>query len=263
MAGSITPTKKRSLEDEMEATVQPGSQSKRSKLEEASTGCSSPCDSSSSSCESSCDSNSEDDSDATIPQTLAFRSRAPLQEQFDDETSSSGESESSISSSCSSSSSSDSESESESDDVVNTSTADDIIPIPERPPHLKPSIGRLDGSTLRDRLTSFLPELQAANEELEKEIAAGNVPRVELDHDKDAEDGQYIEMNLGLGVLEEKGDDTISDTSSESESTVSYEEDNNNEKETQPKARGDTNVLNKLMGNKSKTKRPNIEEVAS
>ncbi|KKZ62740.1 hypothetical protein EMCG_00326 [[Emmonsia] crescens] len=258
------PTKKRCLEDEDDSTIEPGSQSKRSKLTVGSTSYSTTSDSSS--CESGyeSDSGSDDGNNTAMPQPLTHRHRAPIQQQFDDETSSSGESESSISSS-SSSSSSGSESESESNDIANKSGASDVVSVPHRPPHLKPSIGRFNGSTLRNRLTSFLPELRAANEDLEKDIAAGNVAGVELDHSEDAEvDGEYIEMNLGLGVLEEQGDDTGSDTSPDNESAISYDEDNSTRsaRKPQPKPRQNINVMNKLMGNQPEIQRPTIEEMA-
>lgn len=302
------PTKKRCLEDEDDSTIEPGSQSKRSKVMVGSTNSTT---SDSSSCESGyeSDSGSDDGNDTAMPQPLTHRHRAPIQQQFDDETSSSGESESSISSSSSSSSSSSgSESESESNDIANKSGASDVVSVPHRPTHLKPSIGRFNGSTLRNRLTSFLPELRAANEDLEKEIAAGNVAGVELDHSEDAEvDGEYIEMvrflsflyttvfllstrifhrnprqfeygaftgsaangfmplqNLGLGVLEEQGDDTGSDTSPDNESAISYDEDNSTRsaRKPQPKPRQNINVMNKLMGNQPEIQRPTIEEMA-
>jgi hypothetical protein len=53
-------------------------------------------------------------------------------------------------------------------------------------------------SDLRSRIASFLPQLRKANEEL---VAAGDDRRI----DAVAEDqDQYIEMDLGLGVLKEK-----------------------------------------------------------
>lgn len=54
-------------------------------------------------------------------------------------------------------------------------------------------------SDILSRVQAFLPQLQKANEELEtadpKSLDIENV---------EEEDGQYIEMNLGLGVYEEK-----------------------------------------------------------
>ncbi|KAK2813420.1 hypothetical protein FQN50_000736 [Emmonsiellopsis sp. PD_5] len=271
MAGSVTPlTKKRSLEDD-DGLVEPGSQSKKSRLAASPSSTSASC---SSSCSSSSDSDSEYGSDETIPLRLPHRPREPMNLQYDDETSSSGESSSCSScSSSSSSSSSSSDGGSESEDEEGSgdeSTTGEIISIPQRRPPPKPSIGLSRDSALRTRLASFLPELRSANEDLEKDISTGNVPRLELDHDENGRiDGQYIEMDLGLGVLEEKADDdeTISASSSESESSVSDNDDDNNDtqpaKRTQSRTHQKASVMNKLMGNKSKTKRPNIEEMAS
>lgn len=72
-------------------------------------------------------------------------------------------------------------------------------------------------------MTSFLPDLKAANDALPKDSGV-------LDIENVAEGSPYIEMDLGLGVLEERnGDDS---SSGESEGS-SHEE---------------GNVLNKLMG---------------
>jgi hypothetical protein len=86
-------------------------------------------------------------------------------------------------------------------------------------------------SHLMAKLPNFLAEMDAANRELEAEKAAGTLGarRLEIDDkDEDPKVGQYIEMNLGLGVLEEKTSD--SDTSSEGESS------------------DDKGVMDKLMG---------------
>lgn len=96
-------------------------------------------------------------------------------------------------------------------------------------------------------LPEFLAQMEAANKELEIERAAGTLDarRLEIDDTKDgSESGQYIEMNLRLGVLEEKNGDA---SSSESES---------NEGE-------DQGVMQKLMGVNAKddTPKARIEEV--
>ncbi|OJD10800.1 hypothetical protein AJ78_08285 [Emergomyces pasteurianus Ep9510] len=273
MAGIASrPTKKRCLENEDDSTIELGAQAKRSKLTAGSTSYSTT--SNSSSCASGYDSDSgsgygsDHGNDAALNQPLTHRYHPHIQQQLDDETSSSGESGSSISSSCSSSSSSSSSSsgqfESETNDIVNVSGPSDLVSVPHRPPHPKPSIHRLNGSTLRSRLTSFLPQLRVANENLEKEIAAGNAAGVELSQSEDTEiDGQYIEMNLGLGVLEEQRGESGSLTSTDTESTISYDEDNSARPATkkQPKPHHDMNVMNKLMGNKPETKRPTIEDI--
>jgi Domain of unknown function (DUF4598) len=80
-------------------------------------------------------------------------------------------------------------------------------------------------TNLRLRLSKFLPELQQANIHLEE---AGNALVSQLDDVADDEE-HYIEMNLGLGVLEEvrMGDNTVAieDSSSSADAETSEEED--------------------------------------
>ncbi|KAL6234474.1 hypothetical protein BDW75DRAFT_163939 [Aspergillus navahoensis] len=89
------------------------------------------------------------------------------------------------------------------------------------PARRKPNINRIEQEpSLLSRLSAFLPQMKSANENLEREIAAGRGKEIRLDDDVDEEsdgqrEGQYIEMNLGLGVLEEKrpGDEEEKDAS--------------------------------------------------
>ena len=64
---------------------------------------------------------------------------------------------------------------------------------------------------LTHRLATFLPALSAANQELEIERVQGRLSARDIenldDMEGDEEGGQYIEMDLGLGVLEEREDD--------------------------------------------------------
>lgn len=79
-------------------------------------------------------------------------------------------------------------------------TASTSIPsIPGRP---KPRIHRMEGgSDLLSRLSEFLPKMKDANEDLEKEIAAGRGRDMVLD-DVDDEDGKdYIEMVCHAGYF--------------------------------------------------------------
>ncbi|OBT77412.1 hypothetical protein VF21_04270 [Pseudogymnoascus sp. 05NY08] len=106
-------------------------------------------------------------------------------------------------------------------------------------------------SLLLNKLPGFLAEMDAANRELEAEKKAGTIAERRLEIDDDEEEGekaeQYIEMNLGLGVLEEKTSD--SETSSEGESS------------------DDEDVMDKLMGaekdskDEGDKKKVGIEEV--
>ncbi|GFN18942.1 NOPCHAP1/New4 family protein [Aspergillus tubingensis] len=175
----------------------------------------------------------------------------------------------------SSSGSSDSDSDSdddEEDEEVNqkktTTTSDDMPRIPAIP---KPRIGRINKNPdLLSRLSAFLPQMKTANEKLEQEIAAGRAKDVQLeidgddddeDEDEDMEGKRYIEMNLGLGVLEEKrpGDDNEEDHL-ESQGG----QDNQHVLPERPKSGKDSNVLDTLMGNaesSAEKEKPTIEEI--
>ncbi|GKZ69852.1 hypothetical protein AnigIFM50267_005082 [Aspergillus niger] len=186
----------------------------------------------------------------------------------DDYTSSSGSSDSD--------SDSDDDEEEEEEEQVNqkettksestpTTTASDDIPRIRAIP--KPRIHRINKNPdLLSRLSAFLPQMKSANEKLEQEIAAGRGKdvRLELDGDDDDEDMEgkrYIEMNLGLGVLEEKrpGDD-------DEEDNVESKGDQNNQHvlPERPKSGKDSNVLDTLMGNadsSAEKEKPTIEEI--
>lgn len=116
------------------------------------------------------------------------------------------------------------------------------------------------GPDIRTFLKDFLPQLKAANEELEVQKQAGTLETLDA---TDAKDGEpYIEMvgnftgssagltellqNLGLGVLEDK--DSNASDSSDSEGDA---EDTGKEKD----------VLGKLMGQKRNGEPINIEVV--
>lgn len=112
----------------------------------------------------------------------------------DDPTSSSG----------ASSSESESEEEDSEDEVEDMhDDHETTIPVPVSSiPHVagrpKPNIHRMEGgSDLLSRLSSFLPRMQSANEDLEREIAAGRGQEMVLDSvDDDGKD--YIEMVGGI-----------------------------------------------------------------
>ncbi|RAH65706.1 uncharacterized protein BO66DRAFT_395250 [Aspergillus aculeatinus CBS 121060] len=144
-------------------------------------------------------------------------------------------------------------------------SADTSIPrIPALP---KPNIHRIPQTPdLLSRLSAFLPQMKTANEQLERDIAAGRAKDIRLDdamdededgdEDEEEEDGKrYIEMNLGLGVLEEKRpDDEISTAAPPgNEETVLA---------SRPK---DSGVLDTLMGNTNAAaaaaSKPTIEEL--
>jgi len=87
------------------------------------------------------------------------------------------------------------------------------------------------GPDIRGFLKDFLPQLKAANEELEAQKKAGTLKSLESVEGQD-EGEPYIEMDLGLGVLEEKDPNADSDKDSASDA-----EDSDKEKD----------VLGKLM----------------
>jgi hypothetical protein len=121
----------------------------------------------------------------------------------DQETASSGSPASSSSpSSSSSSENGDDEETTDLEDREATSEADiNNEPIPFVPGRPGPRIKRVQGSGLLSRLSSFLPQLKAANEDLERDITTGRAQDVIMDDvQAESEDGQYIEMVRTLSL---------------------------------------------------------------
>jgi hypothetical protein len=106
-----------------------------------------------------------------------------------------------------------------------------------------------EDTDIREFLKDFLPKLKAANEELEAERKAGTLEKKKIEADDGAEEaeGQYIEMNLGLGVLEEKDPNAPSDSSDSDSDT----ENPGKEKD----------ILGKLMRREKHTDPAQIQEV--
>ncbi len=132
---------------------------------------------------------------ATVSTSTESRQQREPIPSDDDPTSSSG------------SSSSESESEEESEDKDEEMHDESETSRPARAssiPHIagrpKPNIHRMEGgSDLLSRLSSFLPKMKNANEDLEKEIAAGRGQEMVLDSvDDDGKD--YIEMVGGISL---------------------------------------------------------------
>ena len=129
----------------------------------------------------------------------------------------------------------------------------------------KPNIRRIGAENgngdLKARIAAFLPQMKEANGLLTSE---GGMRSIE-----DVEDGeQHIEMNLGLGVLEEQKDEDDSEGSGSSED--SEREDGGNEEPDVPvssAARGpspsrkETRVMDKLKGHRTGGRNAGIEEV--
>ncbi|KAJ5551235.1 hypothetical protein N7535_000822 [Penicillium sp. DV-2018c] len=201
--------------------------------------------------------NTMDPTDRTAPQQQPVTSDQPSDS---DPTSSSG-------------SSSEDESDSESEDEEHSDqenngaeqsrlhgrTAETSSSLPHIGGRPKPRIHRINGNSgLMSRLNAFLPKMKDANEDLERQIAAGKAGDLVLDN-ADESGGQYIEMDLGLGVLEEKRD---GDSSSGEESDDEPDNAAGAGKKSQDMM--DSDIIGKLMGGKGKkseTDKPSIEEM--
>ncbi|OBW63790.1 MAG: Cysteine proteinase [Aureobasidium pullulans] len=138
-----------------------------------------------------------------------------------------------------------------------------------RPKNQKPNFARPATSDLQSRLQTFLPQMAAANAELEKLAQEGGLEGKRLE---DVGEGdEYVEMELGLGVMEEKkeGDessdessDETSDDSSEDSSEDDDEEDKAQKKKQKEKEQKEKDILGRLMGHKQgREKAAGIQEV--
>jgi len=122
------------------------------------------------------------------------------------------------------------------------------LSVTRRPPITSSSLSNT-ASDLCSRLSTFLPTLAAANDELELERAAGTLRDRDIE---DIDDEGYIEMNLGLGVLEErKSDSTDSGCSSDSESSEEEEADDGRGHDVGRRSAG-RDILETLMGHKKR-----------
>ncbi|RPB23767.1 hypothetical protein L211DRAFT_838197 [Terfezia boudieri ATCC MYA-4762] len=84
-----------------------------------------------------------------------------------------------------------------------SSTSIDLPRPPALPPWKRTTDPNSSTSEIFTRINTFLPELRAANAQLESEIVQGRISERRIE-DVGEDEEQYIEMNLGLGVLEEK-----------------------------------------------------------
>lgn len=75
--------------------------------------------------------------------------------------------------------------------VDSDSDSDSIAYVTGRP---KPQFQRLNEPSLFSRVSSFLPKLRAANDELERQIRMGHAQDVIMDGANDGSQGKYIEM---------------------------------------------------------------------
>lgn len=152
----------------------------------------------------------------------------------------------------------DAASDSDSDETSSTGESDDSSSdeddeeeeIATVKPGSKPNFSACVASgapSLEDRLKSFLPQLAAANSKLEQ----GGVNEFSMEDVKD--DEPHIEMDLGLGVLEEtngKEDEDSEDDDDEDENGAGSPERKRKEKD----------IMSKLMG-KKENQTAGIEEV--
>ncbi|GAB5593541.1 hypothetical protein Unana1_08441 [Umbelopsis nana] len=80
------------------------------------------------------------------------------------------------------------------------------------PPEMKKTYKVPVKSDLMARLQTFLPEIENANKQLSEQVS---IDPKQVDIENVDEDGQFIEMNLGLGVFEEKKPSGSSDDESD------------------------------------------------
>ncbi|KAJ5226227.1 hypothetical protein N7468_007452 [Penicillium chermesinum] len=117
-------------------------------------------------------------------------------------------------------------------------------------------------SDLMARLSAFLPQIQSANEQLEKEIAEGHGQNLVLDNADEGSD--YIEMNLGLGVLEEKSGDGQNSDGADKNAQLDGDSNEIPANQANRSSEQDSDILSHLMGGKDHDEdmvKPSIEEV--
>ena len=194
--------------------------------------------------------NSSDPSSCSVSEDSALRSSPSISERTR---------QSSISSIQPSTSQDESES-SVSDSSDETSDSDNDEEVVTIGGSKKPDMSHLciteGAQDLRSRLSSFLPQLAEANESLTTGERALNL--------EDLEEGdQHIEMNLGLGVLEEqKGSENSSETSDDEEVSENDEDESASPRagESAPKSR-ESKVMDKLRGQDKRPKKVGIKDL--
>lgn len=196
-------------------------------------------------------SNSSEPSSCSVSEDSAARSTPPtsIHEQNSSLSSPSSGDESDTVSSLSTSSEESSDSESE--ESVHT------IGGPKKP-EMNGQSSTESARDLQSRLTAFLPQLAAANQQLETDGGGHSI--------EDVEDGeQHIEMNLGLGVLEEKRDDGSSSSEESSDEDEVMEDGvdapaSAGAKQQEHNSK-DTHVLEKLKGEDRRGQKGGIQEI--
>ncbi|KAK4505529.1 hypothetical protein PRZ48_003492 [Zasmidium cellare] len=138
--------------------------------------------------------------------------------------------------------------DSSSEDEDEDESEDEIVTLggPKKPA-IDPKRVLEEAHKLYARLQEIMPKLRQANSNLAENAGALNIENV-----KDGE--RHIEMNLGLGVLEEQQD------SDEEEPVIKESLDGQDDVAQEPKSRPD--AMQSLMGADQNSVRPSIEEVA-
>jgi hypothetical protein len=75
-------------------------------------------------------------------------------------------------------------------------------------------------SIVLDRVKSFLPQLEEANKNLEKELQSDETARDKYNIEKIEDDAQVIQMDLHCGVFEEKSNNNINNSSNNNNNDV-------------------------------------------
>ena len=197
-------------------------------------------------------SNSSEPSSCSVSEDSALQSSPPASAHARDSSMSSvqpGDDESDATSSISS----------DSDSDISDSDGEEVVALggPKKPQIFHPSSG--DGMhDLKARIADLLPQLKAANSMLESGEGQHSI--------EDVEDGeQHIEMNLGLGVLEQQEDGS----SSESSDDESNDEDDNDDLDlpvssgaVHESANGkEKRVMEALTGHRKDPRRAGIQEL--
>jgi hypothetical protein len=200
------------------------------------------------------DANSSDPSSCSVSEDSALQSSPPISEHTRESSLSSLQpsNREHHSDEGLSSSTSDDISDSESDDVIIT------IGGPKKP-EISSSLFSDGAEDLRARLSTLLPQLAEANNKLKDGRNVYSIEDVE-------EDEQHIEMNLGLGVLEEKGQD---DTSISSEDSSDFEEELEGNEDVPASSRCETrvkdnkasDVMSDLLGQQNVRQKAGIEDL--
>ncbi|KAI6884476.1 hypothetical protein KC318_g6689 [Hortaea werneckii] len=127
-----------------------------------------------------------------------------------------------------------------------------------RKPEMNGQTSTESARDLQSRLSAFLPQLAAANQQLQTDGGGHSF--------EDVEDGeQHIEMNLGLGVLEEKRDDGSSSSEESSDEDEVMQDGVDAPAPAGAEKQGpdskDTHVLEKLKGEGRRDQKGGIQEI--